>query len=635
MTDKSLDKTIFSLAFMKINWERRKWDYLDNYLPFLATLIVKKGYKSIEEKAEQINQLLNDFTQEFGLVVPYHPMITILNRARKRGLIERREYKFIPTDEVYKYDFSSKTQTQERKYEELINSFINFSSEKYSQELNREEAEEILIGFLRQRDLDMLFAAYSKSILPEVRPSQSRMFLFCKFIENIHSQNSELFQTLLDVVIGHILANIVLYEDEADRFYYTKLENLNLYLDTGLILRLLEVEGPIIQSFYSEFLTQSRGQGVNFFIFQHTYDEIMGILQNALSWIESSDYEPSKASPVLRYFRGEGYKGSDILMFINRVDKTLDAYKIKRVDTPDPNVYGRYQIDEEKLQQFIVDTYQRYNPDFEIQEKGFTVQKDIQSISAVNKLREGRKPQNIKQAEQIFITTNSALAYANKIFEKEECGEGFYMPACITDTLIGTLIWLRNPQKVEINEKKIIAEVYAALQPSETLLKQYLTEVERLRRDRRISEDEYILLRDSLIVRTELAEETLGDPSRFVATTPLELLEKIKKEAYERWEQEKKEHEKTKQELEKGKTEKIEKQAEYEKKAEKWAKIFSIMFVLIALAVFSILQRFELPLIPKLVISGMLFIIGLLGLTVKVIRQWMKNFILDKIFGLK
>lgn len=632
MTDKSLGKAIFSLAFIKINWEQRKCDCIDNYLPFLATLIARRGYKSVEEKAEQINQLLNDFTQEFGLIVPYHPMITILNRARKRGLIEKRNYKFIPTDRVYEYDFSDKEEALERKYEELIHSFINFSKEKYDQQLNREEAEEILVGFLRQRDLEMLFAAYGESILPEVKPSKSEMFLFYKFVENAHSQNPVLFQTLLDVVIGHVLANMLLYEGEADRLYSPKLKNLNLYLDTRLVLRLLGVEGDIIQSFYSEFLTQTKSQGVNLFIFQHTYDEIMGILQNALLWMERPDPDPSKASPVLRYFRGEGYKESDVLMFINRVDDSLGAYNIERADTPDPNVYGCYQIGEEKLRQFIVETY---SPDFEIQEKEFTIQKDIQSISAINKLRKGRKVQTIKQAENIFITTNSNLAYANKIFEKAEYGEGFYIPACITDTLIGTLIWLRNPQKVEINEKKIVAEVYAALQPSETLLKRCLTEVVNLEKKGKISEDEYILLRDSLIARRELAEETLGDPSRFTSTTPLEILDKIRKEAYGRWEQEKKEHEKTKQELEREKSEKTRRRAEYEQRAEKWAKVFSIIFVLVALAVFLTLQRFEFPLILKLTISGILFIIGLLGLTVKGIKEWMKKFILNKVFGLK
>jgi len=306
MPDKSLDKILISLAFIKVNWDQRKCDYIDNFLPFLATLMVRKEYESIEENAKQINRLINDFKQEFGLLIPYHPMITILNRAKKRGLIKKQEHKFVPTDKIYKYDFSGKTQAQERKYKELINSFINFCKEKYDQRLNKEEAEKILIGFLKQHDLEMLFAAYDKSALPEVKSSKSNMFLFNKFVESIYKQEQEFFQILLDIVIGHILANIVLYDYEFAKFSKPKLKDLNLYLDTRLILRLLGVEREEIQSAYSKLLAELITQGVNLFVFQQTYKEIMDILQSCLLWIENPDYDSLKASSALRYFKEGG-----------------------------------------------------------------------------------------------------------------------------------------------------------------------------------------------------------------------------------------------------------------------------------------------------------------------------------------
>lgn len=357
MPDKSLDKVLISLAFIKVNWDQRRRDYIDNFLPFLATLMARKKYESIEENAEQINKLIIDFEQEFGLIIPYHPMITILNRAKKRGLIKKQEHKFIPTEKIFEYDFGGKTQAQERKYEEVINSFTNFCKDEYNERLNREEAEKILIGFLKQHDLEILFAAYDKSALPEVKSSKSNIFLFNKFVESIYAQQQELFKVLLDIVIGHILANIVLYGHEFTKFSKPKLKDLNLYLDTRLVLRLLGIERGEIQSAYSKFLAELRTQGVNLLVFQHTYKEIMGILQSCLLWIENPDYDSFKATPALRYFRGESYKRSDVQMFINRLDKTLDEYSIKRIDTPDPNIYGRYQIDEKKLQQVII------NPD--------------------------------------------------------------------------------------------------------------------------------------------------------------------------------------------------------------------------------------------------------------------------------
>jgi len=625
MTDKTLDKILISLAFIKVNWDQERRDYIDNFLPFLATLMVRKKYESIEENAEQINKLIDDFKQEFGLIIPYHPMVTILNRAKKRGLIKKQEHKFFQTNEVFKYDFSGKTQAQERKDEELINSFMNFCKDEYNKRLNRKEAEKILIGFLKQHDLEILFAAYDKSALPKVKPSKSNIFLFNKFVESIYTQGQELFKVLLDIVIGHILANIVLYGYEFAKFSKPKLKDLNLYLDTRLILRLLGVERGEIQSAYSKLLAELKTQEVNLFVFQHTYEEIMGILQSCLLWVENPNYDSLEASPVLRYFKEEGYTESDVQMFINRVDKTLDKYIIKQIDTPDPNIYAYYQIDEEKLQQFIVGMYKTYNPDFEILEKDYTIQRDIQSISAVYKLRKGRRPQNISQAEHIFITSNSALAYANRNFEKEEYGQDFYIPAGVTDTFAGTLIWLRNPQKaVEINEKKIIAEVYAALKPSEVLLKRYLTEVERLKNDKKISEDDHILLRDSLLARDLLAEKTLGDPDKYTPKTPTEVLHKIKKEAYDKYIREKKGHQKTKSMLESEREEKIKTFNKLDKRADKIATYvgYAILVIFVLLSGFS---YFKLKGIIKWIVSSILLFFGIcsiFGINIKIINPY-------------
>ena len=71
-----------------------------------------------------------------------------------------------------------------------------------------------------------------------------------------------------------------------------------------------------------------------------------------------------------------------------------------------------------------------------------------------------------------------------------------------------------------------------------------------LKNDEKISEDDYILLRDSQVAMELLAEETLGDPDKYTPKTPTEILDKIRKEAYDKYIQEKKEHQKTKSMLE-------------------------------------------------------------------------------------
>ena len=554
MNNTLTNKTLMSLSFIKVNWDnQRKKDYIDNFVPFLATLIVRKRYQEIQESAEGINKFIADFKEEFGLLIPYHPMITIINRARKKGIIKKQEHKFIPTDKVYKYDFSGKTKEQERKYEKIIQYFEKFARDNYHKDLTKNEVENILINFLKQYDLEMLFSAYSKSALPDVKATKTNMFIFSKFVENIYKEEPNIFQILSDITIGHVLVNIILYGSNAEGFVKPKLNQLNVYIDTKVIFRLFGIEGEDFRKVYINFLDELKKQGIKLFLFRHTYDEIMYILNNSLHWISNPGYDASKASIALKYFKAQGYKESDIQILINGMDKKLVYYGIKPINTPIPKQYMKYQIDEKKLHDIIYDFYQsnNYVSVGEPSEMDDTIWKDVKSISAVYKLRKGAKPQNIRQAHHIFMTINSGLAFVNKKFEREEYEEKFYIPTCVTDTFVGTLIWMRKPQKItEISERKLIANIYAALQPNEKFLKRYLAEVEKLRKNNEITEDDYILLRDSQIAKQMLTEETLGDSDNFTPQTPIEILEKIKKKGYSKYEEEKIKHEKTRQELE-------------------------------------------------------------------------------------
>ncbi|MBM4351742.1 MAG: hypothetical protein FJ106_17845 [Deltaproteobacteria bacterium] len=72
-----MSNTIISLALLKVNWDQLKKDYLENFLPFIATLCMKKGYAEID-----IHRVCSDFKTEYGLIIHYHPMISVLDRAR-------------------------------------------------------------------------------------------------------------------------------------------------------------------------------------------------------------------------------------------------------------------------------------------------------------------------------------------------------------------------------------------------------------------------------------------------------------------------------------------------------------------------------------------------------------------------
>jgi hypothetical protein len=76
-----MKRTIASLALLRMNWNKYKKDYIEVFVPFIVTLISKKKYHVINEEV-----IRGDFKEEYGLSIPYYPMITILRRTKKTRL---------------------------------------------------------------------------------------------------------------------------------------------------------------------------------------------------------------------------------------------------------------------------------------------------------------------------------------------------------------------------------------------------------------------------------------------------------------------------------------------------------------------------------------------------------------------
>src|SRR5207245_11002297 len=90
----ALTRTVASLALVKFSWDHLKQDHLDAFVPFVATLLKAGRYEAIFD--EDVHRLCRDCTVTFGFEIPYHPMIALLNRAKKRGLLRRLQGRFVP-----------------------------------------------------------------------------------------------------------------------------------------------------------------------------------------------------------------------------------------------------------------------------------------------------------------------------------------------------------------------------------------------------------------------------------------------------------------------------------------------------------------------------------------------------------
>lgn len=518
-----MNRTILSLAIIKTHWDSKKADYIDNFIPLTANLLKENNYKEVD-----FNIFQKDFSERYGLHISINALITIFNRAKNNDLVYREHGKiYVKKESLPEYDLSISSKDIERKFQNLTKSIQNYASETLKTEFTNKEIEDGLLSFLKEHDLDILFAAKDKSVLPDVKPKNKVKYTLSKFALHAFENDPQLFQFLLDVSIGHALSGAILYSEF--NTFSGKLKNLNIYLDTPVILNFLGFNGEFKKQSTQELINILNEEKANIFILDTTRGEVDHILSDGYRWLDKGVYDLEKASKLLRYCHRNNISASDLEHTIVSLDSFLSENNITSTSVPSYDEKD-FVIKETKLSEVIHQTYDSIidNFDSELADRKGTIDRDVKVLSGIYRFRKGHKPKSIKDSRALFITSNTALAFASRRFESQENGFGFTIPSCLTDVFLGTVIWLQSPQRVEaINSKKFMAECYAATQPNEKLIKNYLAEVEKLKSSNKINNDDYYLLRSHRASLNLLETKTMGDPDAIDASSTEEILDEI------------------------------------------------------------------------------------------------------------
>lgn len=630
-----LNRSITSLAILKVNWDERHIDYIESFIPFFLNLIRIKHYEKTEVETIKI-----DFESEYGLSIPRHPIMAILGRLRAKGFIIKTAEGFTPNyNKIRDDNFDTISANQQRKLNKLILAIIDFSKKEYDIILEDKVTEKALLGFFRENELSLLYATDEKDILPDIGVDKTTKFLVAKFIHLSKKNEPELFGFIVDIAIGSALAVAVVYGNDLKEHFAGRMKNLNLYLDTGYLFSLLGVDGRENTQAFEELTLSLVNDGAKIKVFEHTYDEMMTIFSSALYWMSQKNYEIGKASRTLKYFITNEFTETDVEMFIARVSQVLEKFKIEKVQKPEYNKDIVYQIDESQLRDLIVNSY-KTDPFFDENQKGETINKDIESIYSICKLRKGKIAFTIHDASHLFVTTNKLLAKLSSRIQTSD-NAPFSIPPCITDVFIGTLLWLQNPTKANaLNEKRIIADSYAAIQPDSHLIKKYLDQIETLKKDNNISENEYYVLRTSRVAFNLLSETTKNDINNFGAKTTTQILGEINKEHIsslkEEVNQEKIFHKKTVESLEESERMIQKKDEQANNLNQKYERllnfivnclIWTISLILVAIIIiFSIINLFpSVNLLVRISASVMLTVLSLVGFNIKSTKFWLEE----------
>jgi len=451
-------------------------------------------------------------TANFGLRVPQHALATILKRAGRRGFVKLTRGTYRRNDAALaSLDIGAVRADVLRQHEALIRKLIDYVAQRAIQ-WTVEDAEAALLEYVHQRSAPILSAAVDHTLIPTPEsPVTDSEFLINSFISHLFTADSEGFAYLETIVKGAMLASVLLLPDVSA--VTRRFSRIEVYFDTPFLLPALGYLGSSRAAPCAELIDILYEQNVDLRIFEHTLDEVYGVL-NAAARVLRDRTRLRQSFDIAEHFIGAGYTPSDVELIMSQLSQTLRSLHIHVKGRPPHSV--ALGVDEKALEARLrEDAHYRREQ---------ALRNDIDSLTAIHRLRRGRALGHIEACEALFVTTNAALARVSARFFRQEYGE-LTVPLCLLDHDLGTIAWLKQPQRTsDLPRKQIIADCYAAMRPPETLWRSYLQEIDRLVDRGGLEEEDYYLLRFSTEARAVLMDLTRGREEGLSTTTIAEVV---------------------------------------------------------------------------------------------------------------
>jgi hypothetical protein len=502
--------SLVGLAILKVNWDRDQRDYLECFVPLVADSV-----RTLSDDVISVAALKAEVMERFSIDIPIHALKAILPRLAKHQYVSRR-------DGIYHRDrarcaslnVESVQRDVERKFETTIARLSEFAKEKFSRDWGSDGAEAAFESFLRSDDERVLYAVYEREPL-NVRPrgDVTDRYIIGAFVEHVQTADAALFEHIATLAKGNVLASALFVA--ADPGSLTQnFRGTQIYFDTPFLLAYLGYAGEERQEPCREVVDLLSATGAELCCFTPTVNEIQGIL-DACSHRMTAGRVHEDNGDVLEYFVGKGMSSSDVELASARLPEKLRAQGFHIHHLPEHQ--AEFQIDEVKLQGILEREIGYKNKN--------ALHHDIDCLSAIATLRKGRESVEIERSVAVFVTSNVALGRCARELMKDEM-RARATPLCVTDYVLGNLLWLKNPTHApDLPVRRLIADAYASLQPSEDLWKRYLVEIARLKKEGSIQSMDYLLLRHNLSAKRALMELTTGDEYAFSEGTVAEVLQ--------------------------------------------------------------------------------------------------------------
>ena len=511
-----VNKTLISTAMLTAIFEQTKKSNIDLIAPFVLFIISKNEYGVTEEKI--ITQMEDEFS---FLDFPRAVLKIIINKLKKEKKIELKNKKYLLLGNAKKEIdlFNDRHLNASRETKELIDALWNYLKNYTTIKTNYNNVK-IAFGAFLDKNGYIIYNNFNPQNL-KVKNNDRLQFFIAKFIENQYNNQTKEFKLLINIIEGLLLANVIYLQVTPDNT--TNLNKLNCYFDTPFLLRILGFKEKEDNESAVELIDLLKKQGATIKCFTHSFNEVQSILRNYIDNRKIGIINPTKTLESLDI---EEYNITELNELYMNLE---DIFKEKGILIEDKPKYEKIkynkskyedQIDEKKLKEIIIDRYN--NKDI----KDIIVDNDIDSISAIMRLREGKKIQKFEECNAIFVTSNHDLRTATKQLLK--INERIEISPVISDVDLTAIMWLRSlKDNPTLPKDKLIENARALLKPTPNIIEEFNKCLDKIKKVKYAKDGKAL---QSLIYTTHFSskfmDEIEGDINKVNPSTIIKVYEK-------------------------------------------------------------------------------------------------------------
>ena len=504
---------LFGYAVLRANFDHNAPSYLDNFSAFILDALAERHPDSSDEAV--IGQKIRE---TFGFTIPDRVVGQLLRKLTKAKKVIAQEGGSYHVEESALKGLVSLRESMakfESQQIELVTKFTNFVTKYHRQSFNLIAADPgfYLHAFIEGHAAPLLRRGVTgqPGHATPLGEMQGPEYLVGAFVLHLEGHDAATFGYLINAVKGAILAGVLVVGPGDLRL---SLNHLTLVLDTPVLLSALGYQGTLPQRAAGQMLQLAHDLGARLECFGHTEKEISGVLDAAIVTLRRPERPPEGWSAVATHFASIGATPADIVIAQHRLRTDLQALRLNiRSHTND---YHRYGLDETLLEGLL----ERELPAQRLSTRRY----DLQSISALHRLRKHNRPDTFERCGYVFVTDNSGLVVVAR-----QIDEGHHWPLVMLEGTVASLLWVRGPAIGEdLPRQQLLAAVYTGMQPASHLWMKYVEEIERLESRGTVNTDEAVVLRSRPEARDVLMDVTLGDTTMINAESMELIVDRVR-----------------------------------------------------------------------------------------------------------